>query len=410
MVGVEQCSTPTSNMVSFLRSIINKKSNFLAKGKMIIDAISQSLIRIALYLEQKIPGTVSEIWIDKEDLEGLKASLPNDQEIEQFIASTFDEIEKVTNVRRKKYLLEIVKSLNYQIRTLNQENISFNTFSEHAFGYTIERVSLPEITQIEQNIHEIEKKIGLSRQEIFQKHSLASENYELTFKQFVQQAKRLLPAWITDFTDEGFLFEVVTNKPWSAFNTHLAPFTSKLTLNSDVSFTKLDLYRLAFHEAYGGHHSELSHKDQFLLESQRGEHGLIITFSPQTFVSEAIAEGIYVLLGGLDKNDNEQMMGWYYDRLIFALQNIATFWFFDDKLTREQIQEKLGAFAISTKTVENILNFSTDPLFGKYAPVYYSAFNFIEKLYDETDKKDELIKTLFTKPCTPSLLFEEFNK
>lgn len=377
---------------------------------MIIDAISQSLIRIALYLEQKIPGTVSEIWIDKEDLEGLKASLPNDQEIEQFIASTFDEIEKVTNVRRKKYLLEIVKSLNYQIRTLNQENISFNTFSEHAFGYTIERVSLPEITQIEQNIHEIEKKIGLSRQEIFQKHSLASENYELTFKQFVQQAKRLLPAWITDFTDEGFLFEVVTNKPWSAFNTHLAPFTSKLTLNSDVSFTKLDLYRLAFHEAYGGHHSELSHKDQFLLESQRGEHGLIITFSPQTFVSEAIAEGIYVLLGGLDKNDNEQMMGWYYDRLIFALQNIATFWFFDDKLTREQIQEKLGAFAISTKTVENILNFSTDPLFGKYAPVYYSAFNFIEKLYDETDKKDELIKTLFTKPCTPSLLFEESNK
>ena len=102
----------------------------------------------------------------------------------------------------------------------------------------------------------------------------------------------------------------------------------------------------------------------------KGEHGLIITFSPQTFVSEAIAEGMYVLLNLLDKNDIKQVLGWYYDRLIFSLQNLATFMFFDDKISREEINKRFQKFNITEKSRVNLLNFSTDPLFGKYAPVY----------------------------------------
>jgi hypothetical protein len=168
------------------------------------------------------------------------------------------------------------------------------------------------------------------------------------------------------------------------------------------------LYRLAFHEAYGGHHSELSHKDNLLINENRGEHGIIISFSPQTFVSEAIAEGIYVLLNGLDQSSDEQLIGWNYDRLIFALYNLATHLHFDDGLDRTEINNRLKKYGVTDKTRENILNFSLDPLFGKYAPVYYTAFNFLSELYSKTDSKDKLIKTLFTKPCTPKLLQQEF--
>lgn len=146
------------------------------------------------------------------------------------------------------------------------------------------------------------------------------------------------------------------------------------------------------------------------MEEGRGEHGLVVTFSPQTFISESIAEGMYVLLGLLDQNDPVYKLGWYYDRLTFALQNLATFMFFDDKMAKDEIIEALAEYGVTDKTKGYIVNFSTDPLFGKYAPVYYSAFNFIQDLYQATSKKDELVATLFTKPCIPDLLVSEFTK
>jgi hypothetical protein len=374
-----------------------------------IDHISKQIISIALYLDSKVPGIVSEIWIDENIVKDLKSTLPRDNQINELIEASFEELNKIENQRRRQYLKEILSSLKYQIETLNKK-VTYSNFSQQAFGFRIERVKDQELHQIEAELSRLEKKTGLTRQEMFKKHELPIEQYEATFKLFVEEAKTALPKFVTDFPDEGFIFEVVTDKPWGAFNSHIAPFKSKLTLNSDTSFTKLSLYRLAFHEAYGGHHSELSHKDLMLVQQERGEHGLIITFSPQTFVSEAIAEGIYVLQEGLDKDDHDHMAGWYYSRLIFALQNAATFWFFDDGLSREEIKSKLSNYAVSNKTAENILNFSTDKLFGKYAPVYYSAFNFIQKLYEGTDQKEKLIKTLFTKPCTTSLLTEEFGK
>lgn len=374
-----------------------------------VDHISKQIIIIALYLDSKIPGIVSEIWIDENLVKELKSKLPNDDQINELITSADEKLKQLVNQRRRQYLQEILNSLKYQIETLNIK-ITYSDFSQKAFGFKIQRVSKREIQDIEAKLLKLEEKTGLTRQGIFKKHSLPIEKYGDSFKTFVGAAKDKLPDFISDFPDKGFLFEVVTDKPWSAFNSHIAPFRSKLTLNSDVSFTKLDLYRLSFHEAYGGHHSELSHKDLLLTQQKRGEHGLVITFSPQTFVSEAIAEGVYVLLGGLNQDDDDHMVGWYYDRLIFALQNTATFWFFDDGLSRKEIKEKLSSYAVSDKTVENILNFSTDKLFGKYAPVYYSAFNFIQKLYEDTDQKAELVKTLFTKPCTPNLLMEEFGK
>ena len=85
-------------------------------------------------------------------------------------------------------------------------------------------------------------------------------------------------------------------------------------------------------------------------------------------------------------------MNWYYDRLVFALQNLTTFLFFDDKKSKQEIQNELNM---------DVLNFSTDPIFGRYAPVYYSAYNFLEDMYRESRKqrkiyKNTLYRTLYT--------------
>lgn len=181
-----------------------------------------------------------------------------------------------------------------------------------------------------------------------------------------------------------------------------------MTLNEDIIFSQPGLYRLASHEAYGGHHSELSNKDKLLVEEERGEHGLVITYSPQAFVSEGLAEAVYVLLGILDEKDNVKMLGWQYDRLVYALYNKMAFMHFDDGLSKEEIIQKLGKFGIDATTQKEAINFATDDEMGRYAPVYYSAMNFIINLYNRTSRKEELIKTLFALPCTPKLLSAEF--
>lgn len=376
---------------------------------MSIDKVSHQLIKLALYLDQKIPGVVSEIWIDESTITEIKAQLPTDESIQQEIDLAYNLLNQVDEQRRKTYITSMLDSMKFQISTLNNQP-TYDIFTKNAFGFEIKRVTKIELDQIEAEITKIEKKLGKSRFEVDKENSLVSNKYQEYFEKSVSDIKTQLPQDLLNFPDHGFEFELTSGKPWSAFNSHIAPFKSRLTINSDISFSKMDLYRLASHEAYGGHHSELCNKDKLLTMNGRGEHGLVVTFSPQTFISEAIAEGIYVLLGILDQNDPVYSLGWYYDRLAFALQNLATFMFFDDNMSKDEIIRALAKYGVTDKTRDYIINFATDPLFGKYAPVYYSAFNFIKKLYDQTDNRADLIKTLFAKPCTPALITNEFAK
>jgi hypothetical protein len=372
-----------------------------------IDDLSKNIIRLALYLDQKIPGMVAEIWIGKELIAEFRNQILDNDQAHILIQTTKTQINNLKDNRRKTYLSTILNSLEFQIQTLGDE-IHYSDFCEKVFGFRIPRVTTAELNNIEGVLCRLEKKTHTNRFEVFKQFAVPTKQYINVFKDNVLLIKTSLPKYITDYEDRGFLFEITNHKPWSAFNTHIAPFQSKLTLNTDIVFNQMELRELASHESYAGHHSELSQKDKLLINEGRGEHGLVITYSPQTFVSEAIAEGMYVLLDLLDEQNVAQMLAWYYDSLICALQNMATFMFFDEKFTRQKIAEMLKYFGISDETREYVLNFSTDPLFGKYAAVYYTAFNFLQRLYNKTSHKEKLIRTLFTKPCTPKLLVSEF--
>ena len=376
---------------------------------MIIDSVSENIFKIALYLEKLIPGMVSEVWIDEGLLSHLKNSLPDKNNVSELIDQTKTQINQLFDERRKFYLMEILHCLEFQINNLDKK-LPYETISEETFGFKINRVGESDIHALENKIRELETKIGSTRQEVYVKNLVKPEEYKSVFENDIRTVKSKLPQSILDFPDAGFQFETVTNKPWGAFNTHIAPFKSKLTLNTDIHFSTYDLFRLASHEAYGGHHSELSNKDKLLIENGFGEHGLVITLSPQTFVSEAIAEGIYVLLKVTDESNLEEQLTWYYDRLTFALQNLTTFLFNDDGKSIEEIRKIISQYKVSDDTVNIVINFSTDPVYGKYAPVYYSAFNFLSGLYKKTLNKNKLIETLFQKPCTSSLLKNEFDR
>jgi hypothetical protein len=373
-----------------------------------IDLVSQNIISLALMLDKRTPGLAAEVWIDESTKNKLKSKI-DDLNSDDLITSTQKQINLIADLPRKVYLSELLNSLTYQFDSKSKTD-SYTDFSQATFGFKIERVTENEIKKLEFRIHSLEKQLGKSRQEVCHKYHLEKDELLPHFAGHIEKITNALPSYLFNYPDEGVSLKLTENKPWGAFNSHVKPFQSEVTLNADVGLTDLDLKRLACHEVCGGHHTELSNKDQMLTVLQRGEHGIVVTYSPQTFVSEAIAESMFDVLGILNHEDNDMMMAWHYDRLVFALQNLATYLYFDDKLPREEIDLKFKNYAVSDQSRQNLLNFSCDPLFGRYAPVYHAGYQFLKDLYEKTDQKERLVKVLFSQPCTPTILTKEFLK
>jgi hypothetical protein len=89
---------------------------------------------------------------------------------------------------------------------------------------------------------------------------------------------------------ESVELELVRDKPWSAFSRYLGHAHSVIQLNTDLPITVDDAMELACHEGYPGHHVFNTLRDLWLVQQGgRAEATVQLTFSPQSYVSEAAA-------------------------------------------------------------------------------------------------------------------------
>jgi hypothetical protein len=89
---------------------------------------------------------------------------------------------------------------------------------------------------------------------------------------------------------ESVELSFVRYKPWSAFSRYLGHAHSLIQVNLDAPVTVDDALELACHEGYPGHHVFNTLRDASLVQ-QGGlpEAQVQLTFSPQSYVSEAAA-------------------------------------------------------------------------------------------------------------------------
>jgi len=123
-----------------------------------------------------------------------------------------------------------------------------------------------------------------------------------------------LPAAITSLADdlrertqrlfglpegEHIDFELVTDKPWSGFNTYLGGLRSRVSVNTDLPVLSTSLAHLVAHEAYPGHHTEHTRKEVGLVRRRHWlEETIFLVGTPQCLIAEGLADlGLEVLLG-----------------------------------------------------------------------------------------------------------------
>lgn len=141
--------------------------------------------------------------------------------------------------------------------------------------------------------------------ELLPGHGSLNARYENWREDHAVPSNRMIPALIA-LTDvlrtrtrrllelpagEELVIEEVHDEPWWAFNYYLGDLCSRVVMNVDQLTTASDLVMLASHEAYPGHHTEHSVKEQRLIrEGGRLEEAIQLVPTPQAVVSEGIAE------------------------------------------------------------------------------------------------------------------------
>jgi hypothetical protein len=94
-------------------------------------------------------------------------------------------------------------------------------------------------------------------------------------------------------------FELVTDKPWSGFNTYLGNLHSRVAVNTDLPVLSISLAHLVAHEAYPGHHTEHCRKEVGLVRRRRWwEESIFLVGTPQCLIAEGLADlGLETILG-----------------------------------------------------------------------------------------------------------------
>jgi hypothetical protein len=128
---------------------------------------------------------------------------------------------------------------------------------------------------------------------------------------------------------EHIEFELVTDKPWSGFNTYLGGLRSRVSVNTDLPVLSTSLAHLVAHEAYPGHHTEHCRKEVSLVRRRHWlEETIFLVGTPQCLIAEGLADlGLEVLLGPRPEPvvaEHLRPLGIRYDAEVIAAVSEAT--------------------------------------------------------------------------------------
>jgi hypothetical protein len=148
---------------------------------------------------------------------------------------------------------------------------------------------------------------------------IPKDKLDTVFKAAYHEARKRIKAQLDLPEGESFVFEYVTDKPWSGYNWYKGNYKSVIQQNLDLPIAIERAIDLACHEGYPGHHvyNMLLEKN---LYRDRGwvEISLYPLYSPQSLIAEGSANyGIEMAFPGDEKID-------FAKRVLFPLAGLDT--------------------------------------------------------------------------------------
>ena len=215
---------------------------------------------------------------------------------------------------------------------------------------------------------------------------------------------------------ESIEVDYVTDEPWAAFNYYQGGLRSRIAVNTESSLTPDFVLELATHEAYPGHHTEHSWKEQVhVREGGKLEESALMVGTPSSLVSEGIAGlASEILLG----DQEEQVLAGHLDGtgvrydpdlshrakeaarpLGYVARNVALLIHTRGASEEEAIEYSIKWALRSRKRAEQSIRFVTDPVWRSYVSTYTDGYELCREFVGGDPAK---FKRLLTEQLTPS--------
>ena len=188
-------------------------------------------------------------------------------------------------------------------------------------------------------------------------------------------------------SDESVTYEIVSDKPWLAYNWYKGRHRSLVQVNADLPISVNLLADLVAHEAYPGHHTEHASKEARLYdELERVETTVAIVAAPEAVISEGIAMSAMEQALGDDAfdvvGDRLRELGVEVDtaiaaeiyraeQLLFAVMVNAAFLIHERGASEREAGDYMRTWGLeSDERAERAVAFVTDPTWRGYVPSY----------------------------------------
>jgi hypothetical protein len=262
------------------------------------DSSVEQYLRLAVALGARDPDSLDYYYGPDEWVADIRENPPSLHEIK---TSALKLIERLNSSRRSAartsrdlFLINQLRAISARADLLLGIHRNFDEEAEVFFG--IKPLSGEKSARLEQLHAEIARLLPGSqplamRYAAFdQEFVVPAERLPNVVDRAMQACRERTIAHITLPRGEQVRIEYVNNKPWSAFSHYLGNFHSRIEINTDFPLTIDRALELACHEGYPGHHVYNSLQDAEIVRGKgRMELTAQLTFSPQSFVSEAAA-------------------------------------------------------------------------------------------------------------------------
>ena len=354
-------------------------------------SVVEDYLRLGLRLGRRVDGVVDAYYGPLELADAVAAEPPREPaalaaDADQLLADLDScELEE----QRRGWLVDQVVGLRTYAGVLAGERIGYLDEIERCFGVRPEHV--PEETFV--RAHERLDALLPGQAPLVERMEAWRERTTVPDDK-VAEAFDAVSVLVRDATrrrfalprDESFVLELVRDESWAAYNYYLGGCRSRISINLDRPISAAFLIELVAHEAYPGHHTEHAAKEEALVAQGVLEEALLVVPTPQSIVSEGIAENAWaavaddVLRGAVA--DVLTQLGIEYDvetaegiaeaarDLRFVTSNAALL-LHEDGGTEEDAQAYIERWAATTpKRAAGSRRFITDPLWRAYNSTY----------------------------------------
>ncbi|TFH02011.1 MAG: hypothetical protein E4H14_18015 [Candidatus Thorarchaeota archaeon] len=326
---------------------------------------------------------------------------------------------------RAEHLLGECRSMGVTIDWLNEKRISYADLVRGLFNIPLKRFSEP---VIDKKIEELDEALrefpGTELRDRVDSFTKEGEISGAELKQLVENdlqtkaievgrlfEKKVYSLIGTAVTDNGVEYQTVSDAPWSGYNWYQKGFKSLNRFNIDVTFNKISLQGVIYHE-YEHHVSNLW-REKYFQETGNLELAVVPLHTGRCVISEGTADTAKEFLGVVEDNPNIDIDDALYTLRRMTSINAAIMLNDEGKSAEEAIEYMFERGYRTEKSAKGSTGFiepvMADGRTNFWAPYVFTYFfgrtDFVLPTFNKAVENDNLAKfyqTLYLNPYSGS--------